>query len=102
MTSNQHHDASNTDTWARIWVELSDDAEHPTLDGATRLLIDQHHHELHHDALDEWQTVPVTAVFIPDGLSGARIELGPWSLDAAAARILATSLNALADAAEPR
>ncbi|MDF3309885.1 hypothetical protein P3H15_33240 [Rhodococcus sp. T2V] len=83
------------------WTELPADPVQPTYEDAPRLLIERHHHELRHTVLDEWQTIPVTAVFIPDGLSGARIEIGQWSLDASEARLLAISLNTLADAAEP-
>lgn len=84
-----------------VWPEVEDDPIHPTIDDAPRLLIDRHHHDLHHDARGEWETVPVTAVYVDDGLSGPRIEFGPWSLDATDARALAHSLNTLADTLDP-
>ena len=47
------------------------------------------------ETTDEWAHVPVTAVHW-DGL-GQVVELGPWSLSVADARILALSLTTLAD-----
>ncbi|MHA4852449.1 hypothetical protein L1080_023345 [Rhodococcus sp. MSC1_016] len=107
MTDNIRHlhavtaTVAATPTDVQVWRELPDDPEHPTYEGAPRLLIERHDHQLHHDRADEWQSAPLTAVYVDDGLSGARIEFGPWSLEASEARLLAVSLNTLADACDP-
>lgn len=81
---------------AAVWADLPDDPAHPTLDDAPRVLIDCHTIQLHHDVRDEYEDVTVTATYVLDGLTGAQIELGPWSLTASDARELANSLNHLA------
>ncbi|MCD7052928.1 hypothetical protein LRS58_19625 [Rhodococcus sp. BH2-1] len=78
------------------WTELPDDPVHPTFENATRYLIAQRAHQIHHDARDDYEDVPITATYI-DGL-GDQVELGPWSLSRREARELADSLHALADA----
>lgn len=79
-------------------TELPTDPQHPNLsDGEPRLHIETHHHAANHDALDECVTVTATAV---TDAGGGRIELGPWSFLPSDARVLAVSLNALADALE--
>ena len=73
------------------------DTEHPGIDGyaAARMVVERHLHLMRVDATDEWDYVPVTAVHW-DGLDQV-VELGPWSLSVADARILALSLTTLAD-----
>ena len=74
------------------------DTEHPSPDGSDdveRLVVERHIHQARVDATDAWAYVPVTAVVWP-GIDQV-IELGPWSLTVADARILAISLTTLAD-----
>lgn len=72
------------------------DREHPSPDGndfLPRLVVERHIHQMRTDATDEWAHVPVTAVMWPS--VGEVIELGPWSMSADEARLLAASLTAL-------
>lgn len=72
------------------------DREHPSPDGNDlnpRLVVERHTHQVRVDATDEWAHVPVTAVMWPS--VGEVIELGPWSMSTAEARLLAHSLVAL-------
>lgn len=74
------------------------DDEHPSPDGSpdvARMVVERHIHQVRVDATDEWAYLPVTAVLWP-GI-GEVIELGPWSLSVQDARLLATSLQMLAD-----
>ncbi|CAN5120346.1 hypothetical protein BH11ACT1_BH11ACT1_19260 [soil metagenome] len=74
------------------------DTEHPSPDGtadAERLVVERHLHQMRHDVTDDWAYVPVTAVLWPG--VGEVVELGPWSLSVADARLLAYSLQMLAD-----
>lgn len=81
------------------WEELPDDTRYPATEGDVRYGIERHWHRFWNGAADEWQDVSATAVFVTN--SGETIEFGPWSLDSTQARILAHSLTALAEAAEP-
>lgn len=78
--------------------DVEPDTEHPSPDGtnvAERMVVERHIHTMRHDATDGWDHVPVTAVLWP-GI-GEVVELGPWSLSVADARLLAYSLTTLAD-----
>ncbi|QOV97233.1 hypothetical protein [Rhodococcus pyridinivorans] len=83
------------------WEELPDDPNYPTFENADRLGVERHWHTLAVAKTDEWADVSATAVFVTDGLTGCRIEFGPWTLEPREARVLARSLLALADALEP-
>jgi hypothetical protein len=78
--------------------DVEPDTEHPSPDGtadAERLVVERHIHTMRHDVTDAWDHVPVTAVLWPG--VGEVIELGPWSLSVADARLLVHSLTTLAD-----
>jgi hypothetical protein len=77
--------------------DVEPDTEHPGMDGYTdaRMVVERHIHMMRVDATDEWAHVPVTAVYWP-GVDQV-VELGPWSLSPADARLLAQSLVMLAD-----
>jgi hypothetical protein len=77
--------------------DVEPDTEHPGMDGyaAARMVVERHIHLMRVDATDEWAYVPVTAVHW-DGI-GQVVEIGPWSLNPADARLLARSLVILAD-----
>ncbi|QIP41095.1 hypothetical protein G9444_3851 [Rhodococcus erythropolis] len=82
---------------------LPDDPAHPTFDNAPRwLMSEQATTVLHHDASDEFVNVIASAVYIDDGLTGALVELGPWSMSPLEARQLGDILRSLAAAADPR
>ncbi|QBJ94980.1 hypothetical protein ERC79_02620 [Rhodococcus sp. ABRD24] len=95
-TITTNHQALDTRAASAPWVELPDDAAHPTFDDAPRFLIGRHTIQLHHDVHDEYEDVTVTATHVLNGLTGEQIELGPWSLTASDARELANSLHHLA------
>lgn len=65
----------------------------------TRLVIEEHRHVVREDETDEWVILPVRGCVV-DSL-GPHIELGPYSLAPADARLLALSLTMLADMADP-
>lgn len=67
---------------------------------AERRVLEQHWHTWRHDSSDEWVNVPTRAVQIDS--AGPAVELGPFSLSAPDARLLADSLRMLADLAEGR
>ncbi|CAN5322498.1 hypothetical protein BH11ACT1_BH11ACT1_18120 [soil metagenome] len=78
--------------------DVEPDTEHPNPDGTAdsqRMVVERHIHTLRHDVTDEWDHVPVTAV-LWSGI-GEVVEVGPWSLSVADARLLAYSLTTLAD-----
>ncbi|WP_182261754.1 hypothetical protein [Rhodococcus sp. UFZ-B548] len=82
---------------------LPDDPAHPTLDNAPRWLItDEVTALLRHDASDEFVNVRAAGVYTDDGITGATVELGPWSMSPLEARQLGDSLRNLAAAADPR
>lgn len=83
------------------WSELPDDPKYPVFDDAPRLFIERHHHGLCNAANDCWDDVSITAVYHDNGLGGAQIEFGPWSIEPHTARTLAASLTMLTEAAEP-
>lgn len=84
------------------WTELPSDPAHPTFEDAPRLFVERHHHSLYQPQLEEWQTIPITAVFVSDGLTGNCIEFGPWTLEPDEARLLALSLTTLANALDQK
>jgi hypothetical protein len=67
----------------------------------TRIVLATEHIELLHVPTDTFESVPVTAAVVDDGIIGPEIVLGDWSLSPADARELARTLNRLADLAEP-
>ncbi len=82
---------------------LPDDPAHPTMDNAPRWLIaEQTTYLLRHDASDEFVNVIASGVYVDDGLSGALVELGPWSMSPLEARQLGDTLRSLAGAADSR
>lgn len=83
------------------WSELPPDVRFPGVGSGKRMFVERHHHKLYVAATDDWDDIPITAVFHDDGWTGPQIEFGRWSIEPHDARRLAASLTMLADAAEP-
>lgn len=76
-----------------------DSPRHQDPNEPTRLVLEEHRHVVREDETDEWVIVPVRGCVVDS--HGPHIELGPFSLSPADARLLALSLTMLADMVDP-